>query len=392
MHPPSSRRINLHYFGMQAAFWSSYAAVCAYHVSLLLARGFADGQVGVILAVRCFAGVLIQPLLGSFADRHPEIPLKRILSICLLLSLAAQALYLVVPMHMLGTLLVYLVIGGFELGAYPFLDAMAVEYINVGVPIDYSLGRGLGSFFYACTCVFLGFQVTAFGAESSMLTHCALILLLLALVFTFPTFQGAASTGRAPGKQTNALTLLRRNKKFTLALFASFFSITAVLPVVIYMIRIIEPIGGSNAGMGIALFVMGAAELPAAVIFTRLQKRMSSHKLLVMSLFFCLAKILLFMLVPNMSLFIVIQLVQMMGYGIFTPASVFFVNEIVSQEDKVKGQSLMMAFSNGMGGTIGSFVGGWTLDVGGVSFMLSTMLVLGGIGLALGLMSLRVRD
>ena len=392
MQLPSTRRINLHYIALQAGFWSIYAAVCAYHVSLLMVRGFTDAQIGIVLGVRCFAGVLIQPVMGSFADRHPNIPLKHIVALCLLLSLGAQAAYMVLPLQMLGTLLVYTVIGGLELSAYPFLDAMAVEYINAGVPLNYSLGRGIGSFFYACTCVFLGFQVTAFGAESSMITHCVLIILVLALVLTFPTFHGSAAAAEQAAAPSGALTLLRRNKKFTLALLASFFGIAAVLPMVMYMIRIIEPIGGTDAGMGIALFVMGAAELPAAMIFSRLQTRMSSHKLLVMSLFFCLVKIALFAITPNMTLFVSIQLVQMLGYGIFTPASVFFVNETVPHEDKVKGQSLMMAFSNGMGGTVGSFVGGWALDFGGVPFMLGVMLTLGAIAVALGVVSLRIGD
>ena len=392
MRLPSTRRINLHYFAMQAGFWSIYAAVCAYHVSLLMARGFTDAETGIILAVRCFSGVVIQPLMGSFADRHPSIPLKRIVALCLFLSLGAQVAYIALPLNMLGTLLVYTVIGGLELSAYPFLDAMAVEYINAGVPLNYSLGRGIGSFFYACTCVFLGFQVTAFGAESSMLTHCVLIVVVLALVLTFPAFQGDSTASEQTKAPSGALELLRRNKKFTLALFASFFGITAVLPMVMYMIRIVEPIGGNDAGMGIALFVMGAAELPAAVIFTKLQKRLSSHKLLVMSLFFCLVKIVLFSITPNMTFFFGIQLIQMLGYGIFTPSSVFFVNEVIAPEDKVKGQSLMMAFSNGMGGTAGSFLGGWALDFGGVPFMMGVMLALGAVAVVLGIVSLRMKD
>ena len=392
MHLPSSRRINIHYFAMQAGFWSIYAAVCAYHVSLMMARGFTDAQTGIILGVRCFSGVVIQPMMGSFADRHPNIPLKRIVALCLLLSLGAQVVYMIMPLQMLGTLLVYTVIGGLELSAYPFLDAMAVEYINAGVPLNYSLGRGIGSFFYACTCVFLGFQVTAFGAESSMMTHCVLLVLVLALILTFPTFRGSSSTTKQTAAPSGALELLRRNKKFTLTLVASFFGITAVLPMVMYMIRIIEPFGGTDAGMGIALLVMGAAELPAAVLFTKLQKRMSSHKLLVMSLFFCLVKIALFSVTANMTLFVGIQLIQMLGYGIFTPASVFFVNETVSHEDKVKGQSLMMAFSNGMGGTAGSFLGGWALNFGDVPFMMAVMLALGAVAVTLGVVSLRVKD
>lgn len=80
---PSSKRLNIRYILMQAAFWAAFAAICAYQATLLLSRGFHNTEVGVIVALRCLAGVVAQPLLGSYADRHPDVPLKKIVSICL---------------------------------------------------------------------------------------------------------------------------------------------------------------------------------------------------------------------------------------------------------------------------------------------------------------------
>ena len=51
------------------------------------------GAGGKTTAVRCLAGIVCQPLLGGFADRHPQIPLKHIVSLSLLLSVAAGAWY-----------------------------------------------------------------------------------------------------------------------------------------------------------------------------------------------------------------------------------------------------------------------------------------------------------
>lgn len=388
---PSERRLNLHYYLMQAGYWTIYAAVCGYHASLLLERGFTDGEVGIVLAIRCFAGVVIQPILGAFSDKHPNLPLKKIIVACLAASLVAQVIYIGFNFGMLGTILVYIVIGGLELSAYPFLDSMAVQYINSGVNIQYSLGRGIGSFFYAVTCVLMGFQVTVWGAQSTMVTHAVLIAAEMLIVMTFPTFQGEIVPAERKKSPHTTLEMLRANPKFTVTLLAVFFGITAGLPAVMFMIQIITSIGGNDGTMGIALFVMGAAELPAALLFTKLNKKISSHKLLVASIFFLTVKVTLFALAPNVPLFIVAQLIQLVSYGLFTPSSVFFVNETVPEEDRVKGQTLMMAFGNGMGGAVGGLLGGWLLDLGGVPLMMAVLIGLGVVGTVLGLISLRMK-
>ena len=61
----------------------------------------------------------------------------------------------------------------------------------------------------------------------------------------------------------------------------------------------------------------------------------------------------------------------MLGYGLFTPASVYFVNESVPEADRVRGQTVMMVASNGMGGMLGGVLAGWTLDLGGANLMLA---------------------
>ena len=167
---PDARRLDYHYIAMQAGFWAMFAAVCAYQAALLTARGFTNGEAGMLIAVRCLAGIVCQPALGSFADRHPGIPLRRIVSLSLVLSLAASLVFLLFPMGMAGTIAVLVVMGGFEISSYPLMDAMAIQFISLGVPIRYSLGRGIGSFSYAVVCIFLGLQVTRFGVESTLIT------------------------------------------------------------------------------------------------------------------------------------------------------------------------------------------------------------------------------
>ena len=186
---PTLRRLDWHYIAMQMGFWAMFAAIVAYQTALLLERGFTNGEAGLMTSVRCLAGIVFQPLLGGFADRHPRVPLKGIVGVSLALSLAAGVWYWAEPaMGLAQTALVWVVIGGLGVSSYPLMDAMAVQFINDGMPIRYSLGRGLGSLAYAVVCVLLGLQVGQWGVETTLVTFLLLTAAEIALVFTYPTW------------------------------------------------------------------------------------------------------------------------------------------------------------------------------------------------------------
>ena len=275
---PSLRRLDWHYMAMQIGFWAMFASIVGYQTALLLDRGFSNGEAGLMTSVRCLAGIVCQPLLGGFADRHPEFPLKRIVSLSMLLSLGVSVWYWLAPGMGLGeTALVWAVIGGLEVSSYPLMDAMAIQFINDGVPIRYSLGRGLGSLAYALTCVFLGFQVGRSGVESTLLTHVVLVAAEIALVATYPPYRGRPRARDAEGpKPQSALALLRSNPSFTLMLAGVLLSLTAVLPLSNFLVNVVTSRGGTDADLGLAMFVMGAFELPTAFLFPKLLRRFGS--------------------------------------------------------------------------------------------------------------------
>ncbi|MEG0756222.1 MAG: MFS transporter [Oscillospiraceae bacterium] len=389
---PSLRRLDFHYMLLQMGFWAMFAGICAYQATLLQARGFTNSQVGVLVAVRCFAGVVFQPLLGSFADRHPKIPLKLIVCLSLGLSFFASVA-LLLPMGMPGTVLLFVILGGFEISSYPLMDSMAVQFMNDGVPIRYSLGRGLGSLSYAFCCIFLSLQVGRFGVESTLYTHAALVLCEILLVFSFPTFhpEKPAETVFVATPQS-VPSLLRSSPRFTLMLAGMTLGMAAVLPLSNFLINIMESRGGSPASLGYGLFLMAASELPAAFLFQKAYRQVGAAKILVVSMFFCTLKAVVLLLSGNMLVVMLAQPLQMLGYGLFTPASVFFVNDTVPPADRVLGQTLMMVASNGLGGVLGNFIADKTLDLGGSNLMLIVLIGCGIAATALSFAAVKMKN
>ena len=387
---PSLRRLDWHYIAMQMGFWAMFAAIVAYQTALLLERGFTNGEAGLMTSVRCLAGIVFQPLLGGFADRHPGVPLKGIVGVSLALSLAAGVWYWAEPaMGLAQTALVWVVIGGLGVSSYPLMDAMAVQFINDGMPIRYSLGRGLGSLAYAVVCVLLGLQVGQWGVETTLVTFLLLTAAEIALVFTYPTWHPHAPAAQAEqARPQSALSLLRSNPRFTLMLAGVLFGLTAVLPLSNFLVNVILSRGGTAADLGLAMFLMGGFELPAAFLFPRLLRRLGSGRILVLSMFFGTLKGVALLLTWNLAGVLLCQPLQMLGYGLFTPASVYFVNESVPPADRVRGQTIMMVASNGLGGMLGGLLAGWTLDAGGANWMLAGCILCGCVGTVLCLLAL----
>ena len=96
-----------------------------------------------------------------------------------------------------------------------------------------------------------------------------------------------------------------------------------------------------------------------------------------------------FTVLLSAAFFLLAQPLQLLGYGLFTPASVYFVNESVPEADRVRGQTVMMVASNGMGGMLGGLLAGWTLDMGGANWMLAACIACGCAGAALCWAALR---
>ena len=385
---PSLKKVQIRYTLLHLTYWSAYAAFAGFQTALLLERGFSSGDAGVFAALRCLAGIISQPLIGGWADRHPKVPLKYVLVVCLSLALGITALFYVTNPGFLGTAIIIFLLGALELNAYPLLNSLAMQFVAVGVDVNYSLSRGLGSLAYAISCVVLGRMSAAFGVENVLLVNIGFLLALIVAALMFPTAPVISADQKNEGEKPHSvLYILKNNPPFTLMLVAVFFCMTAMMPIENFMYNIVEGNGGDETHLGLALFIVGAAELPSAFIFTKLKPRMKVQTMIVMAIFFVMFKSAC-MLIPVLSVILLVQLLQMFGYGLFLPSSVYYVNEHVPVVDRVRGQAIMMMSSTGLGGVFGNVIAGKVIDLGGVQMLIIFCVICGVIGSALAVTAL----
>ena len=374
----SRKRIVLCYILLQASFWGMISSICAYQAAIVLDRGFTTGQAGIFCALCYLASLFTQPVIGGWADRHPSVPIKRLLIIMLL---PAAALNLVFYFTRPGFLLI---------------DSMGMQYVNAGVEIPYSFARGMGSLTYAVLCVVTGLLTARFGMQTALLAHCAEQLLLLVCLLAFPSIparllpqpQAKAASGHSIWQ------ILKANRVFTLMLIACFFGMMGVMPISNFLVSLVNSHGGGSTALGVAQFLMAASELPSALVFGLLQKKMSSAKILLISIIFMVVKPLLILASGSLGMLLAVQPVQMLGYGLFFPASVYFANESVSPADRVQGQSIRTILAISLSTLLGSLVSGYLIDLGGTTLMLwfSTGCASIGVLIALGALAVQKKS
>lgn len=87
-------KLNIKYAILQMMFWTCAASAYAYLTQMLQYKGFTDGQIGVINAVKLFSTVVFQIIIGVFSDWHAErIQLKYIISVLTAVALLLTSVF-----------------------------------------------------------------------------------------------------------------------------------------------------------------------------------------------------------------------------------------------------------------------------------------------------------
>lgn len=366
------KTLTVNYAMIQSVIIMGYCSIFSFASVFLLSRGFTNSQVGLTLTLSCAAALFFQPLAAAFADQTRRFSLRSIVSFMLgLVSFFGLILYLT-PAVFLPTAILYILLVLVFSTPVTLVTSMSMEHINKGVPINFSLARGIGSFAFAILSFLLGYLVEEFGAGVVMLVN---IVLGFAGVILVSTFKKAnkqnSSLTDSEDAAAGLLEFAQQNKRF-LAVIASiallFFSHVLINT---YSIQIVENVGGSSADMGIGVAIAGLLELPAMAMFPLIYKKLQNAGLLMkIAAGFFIVKTLITLLAPNVFWFDVAQCFQFFAYAMFTPASVFYVNEVIRDADNNKGQAIM-GMTMGISGLIANFFGGYILDTsGGVTMML----------------------
>ena len=358
----------------------SFAAV------FLLSRGFSNSLVGVIITLASGFSLLIQPSIAAIADSSKKLSLQNITTIMMVVTMFFSLLLLFLPPYLIPTAIFYILMIVLYNPQISLVTSLSMEHINNGIPINFSLARGVGSVAYAALSFAMGFLVDDFGPWVVMLINTCLGFMAIFLVSRFRKAEkrNIESAAEKDRKSKGLFEFALQNKRFLAVIGCVALIFVSHIFIGTFMIQIIENVGGGSSDMGIANAIAAVIELPAMAMFPLIYKRIkNAGTIMKLSGVFFVIKIFLILLATSVFWVMVAQCFQFFAYALFVPASVYYVNEVIGDADKVKGQTLM-GMVMGISAMAGSFLGGFILDSsGGVSLLLLVGTLVSFVGMVL---------
>lgn len=398
------RILNIEYGAIHATYWMTYAIIGSFASAFLLDRGYTNSEIGVILAVGSVVAVFIQPVLADIADRSKKISLISLTQIVTVVMMVLTAVSFVMQRATLALSVVFVMLVAWDTTLQPLFNSMAFKLEESGYKIRFGINRAMGSLSYSISCFFLGTLTEKLGAGILPVTgEVVLVMLLVTLVLVRRHFKRACAMRDAQlaAKGTEAVLaetehqqngtdgrieedinfsrFIKRNKLFvvvSLGVAGLFFS-NAVFNN--FMLQIVENVGGDSEDMGRILSLMAVLEMPALFLFDAIHSKISCKTLLKIGAASFALKVLFSYIAGNVTMIYIAQFFQTSSFGIFLPAMVCFIDEIMDKGEAVKGQSLYTIMTT-VGTIFASLSGGRILDTGGATTLLLVSLVITGAG------------
>ncbi len=353
------------YYTTMGLYWSVIAACVSFLNVFLTGRGLGTAEIGFLTAVGNGLAAIFQPIVSKVCSRSN----KNERDFLVLISMLAMTLVIMALERKAGLAMKIEIVAAIALVLVmqPLLNSLGYFYIARSVEINYGVSRGIGSITFAVTSFVLGI-LSEINKDLSMVMAAVLLgALILSLLAQKPISGNNVVTvfdGRAQKQKI-------QNSKFIIFLLAvgmlfTFYNVTNV-----YLLQIAKRIGGDAKTVGTAFAVAALFEFPIMFMFNRLKEKFESRSMLIFSGIFFLLKGILTYIATSPSTLIAIQVTQLFGFALFTPCSVDFINDIMSDEKKITGQGFL-ASAITMGGVIGSVAGGVLIESTGV---LNTLII-----------------
>lgn len=375
------RLFNTEYCVFQAFFWMSFCTVVGYASLFLQRRGYTSTETGTIMALGLVLSFLLQPTLASVADRSRRINLMGLISAFAGVMIVGMAVSWLVPGRSAAVCISY---GLYFCCVYlmlPFANAFAGFLASWGLKINFGIARGVGSLSYALLSLALGALIEKFGPNVLPAGGIVFTLAMVLMMALFSRQYSSAPAVRESAereKSRGLFAFLRSSPRFALTLVGIALTYFCHTVFTNFLVNIVENVGGGSAEMGVCSFIAAVVELPPMFLFMRLLKRVRCSALLKLSCLMFSVKMLVCFLAPNVAVLYAAQAIQMLAFGLYIPASVQYVNEVVAPADRVKGQALVTSTTT-LSAIAASFLSGIMLDRLGVS---ATMLVAAGVSFA----------
>ena len=385
----------IRYTLLNATYFAAFCTIHACAAVYLLANGFTNTQVGILLAVANIASAVFQPVIAGIIDKQGALTNRRFILISVLIILLGTVILFFAHSSKPVVFIIYALIYMVQFAYQPVMTALCFEYQKAGCNIQFGISRGLGSASFAVTSVFIGSAVENHGVSILMVATAVIMLVSAIIIFTFKkpavTADAAGDNQASPAASRTSHSsftgFVRAYPAFALYLLGTVCFFFAHNMINDFMIQIIRSLGGGEKELGYSNFLQAILELPVMALIGLVLKKISSRRLLVISGTAFFVKIFILLFASNMVMMYVSQSFQLFAYAVFIPAAAYYVSQTMDEFDQVKGQAYVTSAIT-LGGVFSNFISGVILDNFGIVPMLTTGAIVCAIGVVLAFIAM----
>lgn len=344
------RAYNFFYFSILSMFISFLPVYLSF-------RGIAPGELGLLVGVGSFIGILSQPFWGMLSDKAKT--LKRII----LLTVGCS----VVIGFLLFTSTEFLVLLFLVAAMYFFLmptDPLT-ESLNYRVAENHQISFGsirtYGAIGFATSSLVIGWIVDLWGMESMAWLFVGYGVLTFGFCLFVP--DAPASSKKLSFQELKQFFFYPRTLRFfLLVLLVSTPHRTNDSFLGVY----VQSLGGTTGEVGQAWFLAAVSEVVFFAISTRVLRKWSEMRLIMIAAALYTIRYVLCAIAPSADWIVYLQITQGITFVIFYTASIQYLYRIIPEEWKATGQTVLAVLFFGISGIVGSIAGGWVFQqIGG---------------------------
>ena len=243
-----NRNLTVKYCAHQFMYWAAVGGVVSFAATYLLSLGFTAAQVGGILFSALLLSFLLQPFVGSFADKAERnilpVMIVGLSAVCTVCFLAVR--FIDLPQWFFA---VIYVIGVMALDMQvPLMNSLSVYYTKRGWTINYGLGRGVGGFGFAVATLGYGYLMEYFG-ENQMPVAAVMFIVLSAVITLFYPHGTEEEAAAEEGNHSVPCTIpefFSKYRWYCISLFGVLFLGVFHVMTENYLIEIFKRIGGGQ--------------------------------------------------------------------------------------------------------------------------------------------------
>ena len=366
----------LRYTLINVLYFVAFCTIHAYAAVFMLDKGFNNTQVGLALALSNILSVIGQPLVAGIIDKGKFLTNRLTVMFSSLFLLLGSIFLIFVNTEKVPIFVVFVLMYTVQFVYMPMMIAMNFEYAKAGCNINFGLARGLGSAGFAVTSFFLGKAVENFGTNVILYVTIVAMAIMVLHVFFFkkPKTEETSEVSEIIKEEKGSggfISFIKKYPFFIVFLIGTACCFFAHNMINDFMIQIIRSLGGNETQLGYATFLQAILELPVMALIGYVLKKISERHMLVFSAvsFFIKTAILIF--ATSMIGMYVSQSFQMFAYAVFIPVAAYFADNVMMENDKVKGQAFINSAIT-LGGVFSNLICGKLLDAFGVKTMILT--------------------